>query len=201
MKMHALYEDLLGNKTKITILRTLFEYPDKTFSEHELSRFTHVPQPTIHRNMGDLVNSNLVVFNRMGKMNLFSLNRNSVMYTAVKQFLQAEKELLAELENVIVRALEHEKDVLAVNLYGSFARGSERSDSDVDIVVVVSNDADIAMINERLEELARLIRSRFGNTLSYTVKTIKELKQIRSKQIYSEIKKGRNLIARKGFQW
>jgi predicted nucleotidyltransferase len=201
MKMHALYEDLLGNKTKITILRTLFEYPDKTFSEHELSRFTHVPQPTIHRNMGDLVNSNLVVFNRMGKMNLFSLNRNSVMYPAVKQFLQAERDLLAELQNVIVRALEHEKDVLAVNLYGSFARGSERSDSDVDIIVVVNNDADILMINERLEELGRLIRRRFGNTLSYIVKTSKELKEIRSKQIYSEIKKGRNLIARKGFQW
>ncbi len=201
MKMHALYEDLLGNKTKITILRTLFEYPDKTFSEHELSRFTHVPQPTIHRNMGDLVNSNLVVFNRMGKMNLFSLNRNSVMYPAVKQFLQAERDLLAELQNIIVRALEHEKDVLAVNLYGSFARGSERSDSDVDIIVVVSNDADILMINEGLEELGRLIRRRFGNTLSYIVKTSKELKQIRSKQIYSEIKKGRNLVARKGFQW
>jgi predicted nucleotidyltransferase len=201
MKMHALYEDLLGNKTKITILRTLFEYPDKTFSEHELSRFTHVPQPTIHRNMGDLVNSNLVVFNRMGKMNLFSLNRNSVMYTAVKQFLQAEKDLLAELENVIVRALEQEKDVLAVNLYGSFARGSERSDSDVDIIVIVCNNADILTINERLEELGRLVHRRFGNTLSYTVKRIKELKEVRSKQIYGEIKKGRNLITRKGFQW
>ncbi len=201
MKMHALYEDLLGNKTKITILRTLFEYPDKTFSEHELSRFTHVPQPTIHRNMGDLVNSNLVVFNRMGKMNLFSLNRNSVMYTAVKQFLQAERDLLAELENVIVRALEHEKDVLAINLYGSFARGSERSDSDVDIIVIVRNDADVAAINERLEELGGSIRRRFGNTLSYHIKKHKELKEIKHKQIYSEIKKGRNLIARKGFQW
>ena len=199
--MHVLYEDLLGNKTKIRILRTLFEYPDKTFSEHELSRFTHVPQPTIHRNMGDLVNSNLVVFNRMGKMNLFSLNRNSVLHNAVKQFLEAERDLLAELENVIVKALEHEKDVLAVNLYGSFSKGTERSDSDVDIIVVLSNDADIVTVNERLEDLGRLIRRRFGNTLSYTVKKNKELKQIQSKQIYSEIKKGRNLIARKGFQW
>ena len=201
MKMHATYEDLLGNKTKVRVLRVMFEYPDKTFSEHELSRFTDVPQPTIHRNMGDLVNSNLVVFNRMGKMNLFGLNRKSVLYNAVKQFLQVERELLAELEKVITEALEHEDDIIAVNLYGSFAKGLERSDSDVDIIVVVSDDADMEVINERVEELGRLIHIRFGNALSCTVKRRRELKEIRYKQIYNEMKSGRNLIVKKGFQW
>jgi len=201
MKMHAVYEDVLGNKTKIRILRVMFEYPDKTFSEHELSRFTHVPQPTIHRNMGELVNSNLVIFSRMGKMNLFRLNRKSVLYNAVGQFLQVERDLLAELEKVITAALEHEDDIIAVNLYGSFAKGLERSDSDIDIIVVVSNDADIEAINERVEDLGRLIRTRFGNALSCTIKRRRELKEIRHKQIYNEIKRSKNLIARKSFQW
>lgn len=201
MKMHAVYDDLLGNKTKIRILRVMFEYPDKTFSEHELSRFTHVPQPTIHRNIGDLVNSNLVVFSRMGKMNLFSLNRKSALYNAVKQFLEVERGMLAELEKVITKAFAHEDDIIAVNLYGSFAKGLERSDSDVDIIVVVSDDADIEAINERVEKLGRLIRTQFGNTLSCTVKRRKEMKEIRQKQIYNEMKRSRNLIARKGFQW
>jgi len=201
MKMHVVYDDLLGNKTKIRILRVMFEYPDKTFSEHELSRFTHVPQPTIHRNMGDLVSSNLVAFSRMGKMNLFSLNRKSALYNAVKQFLEVERGMLAELEKVITEAFAHEDDVIAVNLYGSFAKGLERSDSDVDIIVVVSDDADIEAINERVEKLGRLIRTQFGNTLSCTVKRRKEMKEIRHKQIYNEMKRSRNLIARKGFQW
>ena len=201
MKMHVVYDDLLGNKTKIRILRVMFEYPDKTFSEHELSRFTHVPQPTIHRNMGDLVSSNLVAFSRMGKMNLFSLNRKSALYNAVKQFLEVERGMLAELEKVITEAFAHEDYVSAVNLYGSFAKGLERSDSDVDIIVVVSDDADIEAINERVEKLGRLIRTQFGNTLSCTVKRRKEMKEIRHKQIYNEMKRSRNLIARKGFQW
>ncbi len=201
MKMHAVYDDLLGNKTKIRILRVMFEYPDKTFSEHELSRFTHVPQPTIHRNMGDLVSSNLVVFSRMGKMNLFSLNRKSALYNAVKQFLEVERGMPAELEKVITEAFAHEDDVITVNLYGSFAKGLERSDSDVDIIVVVSDDADIEAINERVEELGRLIRTQFGNTLSCTAKRRKEMKEIKHKQIYNEMKRSRNLIARKGFQW
>lgn len=201
MKIHATYEDLLGNKTKVRVLRIMFEYPDKTFSEHELSRFTHVPQPTIHRNMGDLVNSNLVVFSRMGKMNLFSLNRKSVLYKALGQFLQAERGLLAELEKVITDAFEHEDGIIAVNLYGSFAKGLERSDSDVDIIVVATDDADMEAINERVEELGRLVHAQFGNALSCTVKRKKELKEIRRKQIYSEMKSGRNLIGGKGFQW
>ncbi len=201
MKIHAVYEDLLGNKTKVRILRVMFEYPDKTFSEHELSRFTHVPQPTIHRNMADLVNSNLVVFSRMGKMNLFRLNRKSVLYNALQEFLEAERDLVADLEKVITEALVHEDDIIAVNLYGSFAKALERSDSDVDIIVVVNNDVDMEATNKRLEELGRLIRTRFGNTLSCTVKRRRELREIRYKQIYNEIKKGRNLIARKAFQW
>lgn len=201
MKMHTLYEDLLGNKTKIRILRVMFEYSDKVFSEHELSRFTHVPKPTIHRNMGDLVNSNLVIFSRMGKMNLFSLNRRSALYNAMKQFLEVERGMLAELEKVITEAFADEDDVIAVNLYGSFAKGLERSDSDVDIIVVVSDDADIEAINERVEKLGRLIRTQFGNALSCIVKRRKEMKEIRHKQIYNEMKRGRNLIARKGFQW
>ena len=201
MKTHATYEDLLGNKTKVRVLRIMFEYSGKTFSEHELSRFTNIPQPTIHRNMGDLVNSNLVVFNRMGKMNLFSLNRRGVLYKALGQFLQVERNLLVELEKVIIDAFEHEDDIIVVNLYGSFAKGLERSDSDVDIIVVVSDDADMEAINERAEELGRLIHAQFGNALSCTVKRKKELKEIRHKQIYNEMKSGRNLIARKGFQW
>jgi len=201
MKMHSVYEDLLGNKTKVKILRIMFEYSDKTFSEHELSRFTHVPQPTIHRNMGELVNSNLIVFSRMGKMNLFRLNRKSVLYKALEQFLQVEKDLLGELEKAITEALQNEDDIIAINLYGSFATGLERSDSDVDIIVVVSDDADMEAINGRVAELGRLVRTRFGNTLSCIIKRRREVKEIRYKQIYSEIKKGRNLIARKGFQW
>ncbi|MGH9910176.1 MAG: hypothetical protein ACRD32_06005, partial [Nitrososphaerales archaeon] len=79
--------------------------------------------------------------------------------------------------------------------------GLERSDSDVDIIVVVSDDADMEAINEKVEELGRLIHTQFGNALSCTVKREKELKEIRHKQIYNEMKNGRNLIARKGFQW
>lgn len=201
MKMHAIYEDLLGNRTKVRILRIMFEYPDKVFSEHELSRFTHVPQPTIHRNIGDLVNSNLVLFSRMGKMNLLKLNKESVLHDSINRLFRVERDLILALEKMITEVFEDEDEVIAVNLYGSIVKGTERSDSDVDVLIVVDDRADIAGINEKIEELGREIRVRFGNHLSCIVKRRKQLAEIKPKQIYEEVKKGRPLIARKNMKW
>jgi predicted nucleotidyltransferase len=200
MKFHEIYEDVFGNRTKIKILRIMLEYPDKTFSEHELARFTHVPQPTIHRNMGDLVNSNLILFSRMGKMNLFSLNRESMLYNTIQQLFRVEKHAIVELERMITKVFENEDDIISVNLYGSVLKRLERADSDIDIFVVVADNADMERIDEVLEELGSKIRSKFGNHLSCIVKKRRELREIRHKQIYEQVKKGKSLIGRKVLQ-
>ena len=200
MKFHEIYEDLLGNKTKVKILRIMFEYLEKTFSEHELSRFTNVPQPTIHRNMGELVNSNLIMFSRMGKMNLFRLNKESSLYHTIQQLFKVEKHMRTELERIITKAFEGEDDVISVSLYGSVLKGLEREDSDVDVFVVVADDANMEKIDEIIEELGNLIRNRFGNPLSCIVKKRRELRKIKHKQIYDQVKKGRALIGRKMLQ-
>lgn len=200
MKFHEIYEDILGNKTKVKILRMMFEYPEKTFSEHELSRFTKVPQPTIHRNMGALVNSNLIMFSRMGKMNLFRLNKGSALYSAVQQLFKVEKHMIAELERVITKMFEDEDGVISVSLYGSVLKGLERVDSDIDVFVVVADDADMERIDDIIEELGNMVRNRFGNPLSCVVKKRRELREIKHKQIYDQVKKGRTLIGRKSLQ-
>lgn len=200
MKFHEIYEDVMGNKTKIRILRMMFEYQEKTFSEHELSRFTKVPQPTIHRNMGDLINSNLILFSRMGKMNLFRLNRESVLYNAIQQLFKVEKQMIAELERIIKKTFENEDYIISVNLYGSVLKGAERTDSDIDLFVVVSDNADMARMDEVVEELGNMIRNKFGNHFSCIVKRRRELREIKHKQIYEQVKKGKSLVGRKILQ-
>ncbi len=196
MRFHEIYEKILGNKTKVKILRLMFEYHDKTFSEHELSRFANVPQPTIHRNMGELVNSNLIMFSRMGKMNLFRLNKESLLHNTIQQLFKVEKHIIAELERVITKAFEDEDDVTSVSLYGSVLKGLEREDSDIDVFVVVADDANMEKIDTLIEELGNVVRNRFGNPLSCIVKKKRELRKIKHKQIYEQVRGGRSLIDR-----
>lgn len=194
MKFHKIYEDILGNKTKVKILKIMFEYLDKTFSEHELSRFTNVPQPTIHRNMGELVNSNLIMFSRMGKMNLFRLNKESSLYHVLQQLFKVEKHITTELERTITKAFKGQGDVISVSLYGSVLKGLEREDSDIDVFVVVADDANMEKMDEIIEELGNTVRNRFGNPLSCVVKRKMELRKIKHKQIYEQVKSGKSLI-------
>lgn len=68
-------------------------------------------------------------------------SRSEAHETAVDAFVDAVED--AELD-----------DVQRLVLFGSVARGTHRSDSDVDVLAIVEADADVPALEERLRELA-----------------------------------------------
>jgi len=199
MRFHNVFDDVLGNKTKVKLLRAFFTYPDKKFSESDLQRIAGIPQASVHRNIKSLLESGLLERQRVGKTNLYSVNREHVLYELLSKIFDGERNLKKELKKVVKEAVKNLPEVELVILFGSIAKGTERADSDVDIFVVCRGDK--SQVEEELGDVATTIESRFGNPVSLMVKHVEALEELKTRPIYNEIKSGEIIFKREGFEW
>ncbi len=63
MKFHKILDEILGNRTKVKLLRAFFAYPEKEFTESELQRISGIPQASVHRNVKSLPRMELLTGN------------------------------------------------------------------------------------------------------------------------------------------
>lgn len=199
MKFHNVLDEVLGNKTKVKLLRGFFTYPDKEFTESELQRIAGIPQASVHRNVKSLLENGLLDRKRIGKANLYSLNKEHILYPLLRSDFEEERNIPMELKKMIAEAVKDLPEVEIAVLFGSIAKGIERADSDVDVFIVCTGDK--SRLEEKLKDLISVIRNKFGNPFSLMIKRCEELKELKTRSIYKEIKSGEVIFRRKGFEW
>src|SRR4030067_433070 len=154
MKFHNILDEMLGNKTKVRLLRAFFTYPEKGFTESELERIAGIPQASVHRNVKSLLDNGLLDRKRIGKANLFSLNKEHVLYPLLNSNFKAERNLLAELKKMISEAVKSVAEVEIAVLFGSIIKGMERSDSDIDIFILCKGET--SKLEDKLKDLTNI---------------------------------------------
>jgi len=199
MKFHNILDEVLGNKTKVKLLRGFFTYPEKEFTESELQRIAGIPPASAHRNVKSLLENGLLDRKRIGKANLYSLNKEHILYPLLSSDFEVERNILVELKKVIAGAVKNLSEVELAVLFGSIAKGMERADSDVDVFIVCKGDK--SQLEEKLRDLVSVIRNKFGNPFSLMIKRREELKELKARSIYKEIKSGEVVFRREGFEW
>jgi len=199
MKFHNILDEILGNKTKVRLLRAFFTYPEKGFTESELERIAGIPQASVHRNVKSLLDNGLLDRKRIGKANLYSLNKEHILYPLLSSDFEEERNILVELKEMIAGAVKDLSEVEMAVLFGSIAKGIEQADSDVDVFIVCKGDK--SRLEEKLKDLISVIRNRFGNPFSLMIKRCEELKELKTRSIYKEIKSGEVIFRREGFEW
>jgi len=78
-------------------------------------------------------------------------------------------------------------------LFGSIAKGEEKVDSDIDLLIVVKTDKDKDRVEPLLDRLSSECLDIFGNRLSSYLLSTKEWKARKSLEIIKEARKGINL--------
>lgn len=199
MKFHNVLDEVLSNKTKVKLLRAFFTYAEKEFTESELQRIGGIPQASAHRNIKSLLENGLLDRKRIGKANLYSLNKEHILYTILKSGFEGERKVLAELKKVAEGAIKHLPEVELAILFGSIVKGTERADSDVDVFIVCKGDK--SQLEEKLKDMISVTQNKFGNPVSLMIKHYEELKDLKTRSIYKEIKSGEVVFKRKGFEW
>lgn len=189
MRFHEPIDDILGSRIKVRVLRMLHRTRGQ-FTGREVSRLVgYSPTHTIST-LRHLESEGLVVSQRAGKTDLFSLNeRSSAVRGVLDPALRWEQNLFTELAGIFEERLGNR--LLAVKLFGSVASGEERQDSDVDLLLVVRDGADIESAEEGAAEAAVEAGARFGAAVVPFVVTASDYdKKVKSRRgFWKEIPK------------
>ena len=127
---------LTKSKLRRDLLRLYFTNPDKEYYLRELERMIDFSVGNIRRELLRLESKGLFTFRRQGNMVYYSLNKKHPLFKPFKALVYRTIGVEGELRSVLRRV----RGIKLAFVYGSFARGSERISSDIDLFIIGSVD-------------------------------------------------------------
>lgn len=162
---------ILGSATKINILYTLISNPQRSFVEKELAKESGCSLSEINRQIKDLVNSNLVLFQKMAKVKIYRINENHFLFKTLSKLFKDLNIIYKEIAKKLVKFTTRKFDIKCIILIGSLSKKAIRSDivespSDIDLVFVAKREVDAKKIrNALIEYINSEISKMYGITI------------------------------------
>ncbi|MGD8264145.1 MAG: nucleotidyltransferase domain-containing protein [Desulfobacterales bacterium] len=137
--------EILSSKVRAEVFRLLFGLNDDALHVRGIERRTGFAIGTIQTEMKKLHRLDLVLKKRDGNRLYYRANQNHPVFSEIQALVIKTVGLL----DVLKSALADEKEIRVAFVFGSIARGSEKADSDIDLMVIG---------NIGLRTLTRLLR-------------------------------------------
>lgn len=195
MKFELSLDKIIGSKAKIKILKYLFGR-QASMSENELAKIIKVSPMTVNRLMKELRELNLVSAARVGNANVWSVNKDSYVYTTLSNVINK--------ISVVPVPLEHLKITLSRNLpkelvkkailYGSVAQGKSKANSDIDLFILVRSQKEADELTPYIDKLSNLCLSLYGNRLALYILSEAQLEEKKKLPLLKEIEKGIRIV-------
>jgi predicted nucleotidyltransferase len=177
--------NLLFGQTRGRILSTLYGTPDEAFFVRQIARRVDVSVGTVQRELTTLADAGLLLRAQTGNQVFYRANRDHPAYAELHDLLAKTTGVFHQLAEALTPLA---KGIQFAFVYGSFARGEENAESDIDLMVVGSVTLDDVL--ERLAPVERALR----RPVNPTVYSQKELKaKLRADNHFLKaIQKGKN---------
>jgi len=191
MKFNASLIDILNSKTKLKIVKFLLTH-EASMSEREIASILKVSHMSINRTMRELSEVNFVDFVTIGKAHLWKVNRKSYAFKVLSELIKGIshiKDPLDDLKDMILTNIPKTL-IKKVVLFGSVAKGAEKTGSDIDIFFLVKDSRDKEKLGFALEKFSNACLETYGNRLSPYILTEQETKKKARAKFLSEINKG-----------
>ncbi|MBI4358484.1 MAG: nucleotidyltransferase domain-containing protein [Candidatus Omnitrophica bacterium] len=150
------------SKTRREILGFLFANPRKEFYLRDLARKLGFPAGNVRRELLKLVEEGVVTARREANLRYFKLNEGHPLFQELKSIIEKTVGIFGRLKDMFAELGGIEVAVI----YGSFAKGEERGESDIDLLVVGSLKKSVEALLER--KLANVEKS-FQREINCTV--------------------------------
>ncbi len=162
-------EKIIGTSTKVAALNVLLNSPGRRFLESELASAAGAATSEINRQMPSVVQTGLVIVERIGKGKLYSVNEKHFLVPPLRKlFADLNATYRKAADKISKAAVSSSKELEAVVLLGSTASGRVRSDlaeapSDIDLVFIVKNASDKeALFSSLVSYINRETASEYG---------------------------------------
>lgn len=197
MLLHRYLEEVLGNKVSITLLRTMINYQGKIFTIRGLAKEAKVTPNEAALNIHDLERFGIVKIQPVGRAYQLDLNMKSyILDKIIGPIIKHEKNTFSELLDLLKKYLDTKKIVSAA-IFGSAAKGQEKIDSDIDLLVI-SNDHDHAIT--QISQASEQVFSIFHGSISPITFTEKEFKTKQKEYLIQSIIDNHVLICGKSVE-
>lgn len=157
------FTEVLGSRANVAVMRELCLHGGE-LQTADLKRRTGLTVNGARLALIGLVNAGIVEMVGGGRVNLYRVNSSHPLVGALRGLFEAERSRAASLPDAIRTATEL-PEVKAVWVYGSFARGEDRFDSDLDICAVLEEDS-AGAVSDRLRAELGAVGRHFAVTTS-----------------------------------
>lgn len=163
-------EQLFTSKARVKVLETfLVTSSDSEIHIRELARTLNTSPPHILRVLEGLTRLGILVKVKRGNMVFYRRNKSSAIAEDIKRILLKTESLGYELQKTLKET--DGRNIKYALIYGSFAKGTEVTSSDIDLLVVGEIDED-----EVVKTVLNAQR-RIGREINYVVWSEKEFRE------------------------
>lgn len=146
---------LFSSRVRVEILSAFLMNPERELYLREVARLTGEDYKNVSMELRNLREVGLVSSRNEGNLKYFSLNKEFVIYEELKSIFMKTKGAVG----ILREAVSTKRDIDYAFIYGSFATGEERAESDIDLMVIgrISLEEVLALIRGPEEKLSREI--------------------------------------------
>lgn len=121
------------SETRKKILRYFFTHTDANFYLREIAAIIKVDPGNLSKELARLKKEGVFKSTERGNQKYFSLNERYPLFSELKSIIFKS----VGVEGALKEALEGIKGIRYAFIYGSYAKGSEQSSSDIDLVMII----------------------------------------------------------------
>ena len=146
--------ELLNSKIKMKILKFLVKNNKKELILSDIATLLKISKSRTSEVLKALENNNIVKSKHIGKSIIYSLNLDN---ENTKFILDIVKKSESKMEKILEEFISEckkkfGKDLISIILFGSYARGTYKETSDIDLLIIVNNLSKNWIENDKLIE-------------------------------------------------
>jgi predicted nucleotidyltransferase len=153
--------DFTKSKTRKKILQYFFTNPKKEDYLREIARKFDEDPSNLSKELTRLEKERIFISDMRGKQKYYRLNTLHPLYNELKSIVFKTIGIKGELENIVSK----DKGILSAIIYGSYAKNSEDSASDVDILMIIDEkEFNENKLISKIHKLESLLSREFNYT-------------------------------------
>jgi predicted nucleotidyltransferase len=171
--------EILGRSRIRKKIILLFVYNQKKeLYLSEIARQVKTSAGTTQRELNKLLALDFITFRKRGNLNIYRLNESYSLLREIEAIVRKTFGIEAELGNELSKV----RGVLFAFLFGSYARGGLKSDSDIDLFIIGTPDED------EVYKAVQKVEDSVGREINYHLADEKEFtEKSRTNSFYREI--------------